>query len=66
MASTVGGLSIVKVEEEKPWYAAYPAPRATASVITRETILSWISNGKVVGRDLVLVDLRRMDYEVRL
>jgi arsenical-resistance protein 2 len=66
MASTVGDTRTVKAEAEKPWYAAYPAPKVAASVITRETVLSWMLKGKVGGKDFVLVDLRRMDYEVRL
>jgi hypothetical protein len=50
---------------EKPWHAAYPAPKTTAAVITRETLLSWMLEGKVAGKDFVLVDLRRTDFEVR-
>jgi arsenical-resistance protein 2 len=48
----------------KPWYAAYPAPQITASSVTRETLLSWMKEGKRAGKDFVLVDLRRTDYEV--
>ena len=54
-----------KVEAEKPWHAAYPAPKTIASAISRETLLSWMLEGKVAGKDFVLVDLRRTDYEVR-
>jgi hypothetical protein len=50
---------------EKPWHAAYPAPKTTAAVITRESLLSWMLEGKVAGKDFVLVDLRRTDFEVR-
>jgi hypothetical protein len=49
---------------EKPWHAAYPAPGTTAAAITRETLLSWMLEGKVAGKDFVLVDLRRTDFEV--
>ena len=56
----------VQVETERPWYAAYPAPQTSAPSITRETLLSWIKDGKRPGKDLVLVDLRRTDYEVCL
>lgn len=50
---------------EKPWYSAYPAPKTTAATITRKTLLSWMSEGKVAGKDFVLIDLRRVDFEVR-
>jgi hypothetical protein len=48
----------------KPWYTAYPTPQITASSVTRETLLSWMKDGKRAGKDFVLVDLRRTDYEV--
>lgn len=51
---------------EKPWHAAYPAPKITAAAITRESLLSWMLEGKVVGKDFVLVDLRRTDFKVSL
>jgi hypothetical protein len=54
----------VPVDSERPWHAAFPAPTAAASIITRETILSWMQAGRLPGNDFVLVDLRRMDYEV--
>lgn len=50
---------------EKPWHAVYPAPKTTAAVITRESLLTWMLEGKVAGKDFVLVDLRRTDFEVR-
>ncbi|KAJ5185425.1 hypothetical protein N7491_006707 [Penicillium cf. griseofulvum] len=48
---------------ELPWHAAYPAPRGTAPSISREELLQWIREGKQAGKDFVLVDLRRTDYE---
>lgn len=51
-------------ENEKPWHAAYPPPVLSAAVIKREELLGWVNEGKVAGRDYVLVDLRRVDYEV--
>ena len=57
-------LPAVPVESESPWYAAYPAPTVAASVITRETVMSWMRAGRLPGKDFVLVDLRRADYEV--
>jgi hypothetical protein len=58
--------NIVKVEIAKPWHAAYPAPKESASAITRGTLLSWMLNGKTASKDFVLVDLRRTDFEVHL
>lgn len=49
---------------ELPWHAAYPAPRGAASSILREELLQWIREGKQAGKDFLLVDLRRTDYEV--
>ena len=51
---------------EKPWHAAFPAPRNTAASITREEVLQWMREGKEPGKDYVLVDLRRNDHEVHL
>ncbi|KAH6714563.1 Rhodanese-like domain-containing protein [Leptodontidium sp. MPI-SDFR-AT-0119] len=55
--------SVSEPVAEKPWHAAYPAPKTTAAVITRESLLSWMLGGKVAGKDFVLVDLRRTDFE---
>ncbi|KAL4892741.1 Rhodanese-like domain-containing protein [Aspergillus ambiguus] len=49
--------------QEKPWHAAFPAPRNTAASITREEVLQWMREGKQAGKDYVLVDLRRNDFE---
>jgi arsenical-resistance protein 2 len=51
---------------EQPWHAAFPAPRNTASSISREEMLQWMREGKQAGKDYVLVDLRRNDHEVSL
>ncbi|KAI9801622.1 MAG: hypothetical protein M1825_003301 [Sarcosagium campestre] len=56
-------LNISEQVVEKPWHAAYPVPKTLAAVITRESLLSWMLEGKVAGKDFVLVDLRRMDFE---
>jgi hypothetical protein len=53
-----------KVAAEIPWHAAFPAPRGVAPSISREELLQWIRGGKQAGKDFVLVDLRRADYEV--
>jgi hypothetical protein len=46
------------------WHAAYPAPQTTADSLSRETLLSWMKDGKIAGKDFVLVDLRRIDHQV--
>ncbi|KAJ5561902.1 hypothetical protein N7535_003635 [Penicillium sp. DV-2018c] len=46
-----------------PWHAAFPAPKREAPSISREELLQWIRDGKQAGKDYVLVDLRRTDYE---
>ncbi|PQE10391.1 arsenate reductase (Arc2) protein [Rutstroemia sp. NJR-2017a WRK4] len=56
-------LSVSESAAEKPWHAAYPAPKSTAAVITRESLLSWMQEGKLAGKNFVLVDLRRTDFE---
>jgi hypothetical protein len=62
MASTEPSISKLKAEET--WYAALPAPKTTAPSVSRNHLLSWLKKDKVPGKDFVLVDLRRMDYEV--
>jgi len=49
---------------EKPWHATYPAPKTTSAAIARESLLSRMLKGKLAGKDFVLVDLRRTDFEV--
>jgi hypothetical protein len=56
----------VKEEPAKPWYDDYPIQRNVASAVTREALLSWMEKGKVSGKDFILVDLRRTDFEVSL
>ncbi|KAG0155256.1 Rhodanese-like [Penicillium digitatum] len=48
---------------ELPWHAAYPSPRGAAPSISREELLQWIQEGRQAGKDFILVDLRRTDYE---
>lgn len=55
---------MLKSTADEPWYAALPAPQATAHSIPRTHLLSWLQRDKVAGKDFVLVDLRRTDYEV--
>ena len=49
------------------WYAAYPAPRsAIAPSIPREEVLQLFRDGKVSNAEVILVDLRRDDFKVRV
>ncbi|CAG8054951.1 unnamed protein product [Penicillium salamii] len=48
---------------EAPWHAAFPAPKSAPSSISREELLQWTQEGKQAGKDFVLVDVRRTDYE---
>ncbi|EPS27613.1 hypothetical protein PDE_02557 [Penicillium oxalicum 114-2] len=48
---------------ELPWHAAYPAPKSTVPSLPRNQLLHWFQNGKQPGRDFVLVDVRRTDFE---
>lgn len=51
--------------EKQPWHAAYPVPTSAAVYLPQATALEWMeSSEKIVGRDFVLVDLRRNDHEV--
>ncbi|KAJ5157487.1 Rhodanese-like domain-containing protein [Penicillium canariense] len=48
---------------EAPWHAAYPAPNAAAGSLPRHELLQWFRDGKQPGKDFVLVDVRRTDFE---
>lgn len=52
--------------EEQPWHAAFPSPKSVATPVSREQMHNWLIEGKVPGKDFVLVDLRRNDYKVCL
>lgn len=48
------------------WYDAYPPPRNTSPPgIERKDLLALLQSGKRPGKDLLLLDLRRTDHEVR-
>lgn len=50
---------------EVPWHAAYPEPRTkNLPKITREELLDRMKRGEKSGKDFVLVDVRRTDFEV--
>ncbi|KAK0387781.1 hypothetical protein NLU13_4026 [Sarocladium strictum] len=49
---------------EAPWHAKYPAPTYVPSEISREDALAMLKDpSQVAGRDYVLVDVRRNDFE---
>lgn len=54
------------IDNPPPWHAAYPAPNATPGALPRQELLRWFREGKQAGRDFVLVDVRRTDFEVCL
>lgn len=65
MAASITATDDRKARTEAPWYAAYPPPKNTnPASITRSEILQWFQDGKKNGKDFLLIDLRRTDYEV--
>ena len=51
-------------QEEKPWHAAFPAPRTTAPLLERDSVFRMLSAmGDIFSIGLLLVDVRRTDYE---
>ncbi|KAI1812487.1 Rhodanese-like domain-containing protein [Poronia punctata] len=51
------------MSSEQPWHAAFPAPKTTEpDALTREEVLAKLQAGGN-GKDFVIVDLRRNDYE---
>ena len=65
MAVTANTTTNSDYNPELPWYAAYPPPRhSTYPSISRVEVLQLFRDGKEVGRDFILIDLRRTDYEV--
>lgn len=53
-------------EAEVPWHSAFPAPRKQSPLsISRFEVLQLVKNVDEPGKDFVLVDLRRMDHEVK-
>lgn len=52
---------------DTPWHSAYPAPRnKNPASITRVQLLKDLDAGQQSGKDFLLIDLRRTDFEVRL
>ena len=51
---------------EAPWHEAFPPPKnSSPDSISRADLLQSCKDGKKAGKDFVLVDLRRIDHEVR-
>lgn len=44
------------------WHAAFPAPKAPTQFITRGDVLDLFT-GKIAGKDFILIDVRRTDFE---
>jgi len=67
MASTTTNPTTETAAAAPPWHAAFPAPKSEVVTITREEVLGMLKGqtGEVAGKDFVLVDLRRNDFEVR-
>ncbi|KAK9349902.1 hypothetical protein V1523DRAFT_442939 [Lipomyces doorenjongii] len=64
LAENTNDTNKVRSQIEAPWHAAYPEARTVAASISRLELLKWFREGKIPGRDFVLVDLRRTDHEV--
>lgn len=48
-----------------PWHAAYPEPKTKSpATVTRQEVLGMLRAAEKPQKNFVLVDLRRMDYEV--
>lgn len=50
-------------QKEAPWHAAFPATKSNPDSVSKEELLAWLKEGQEGGKDFVLVDLRRTDYE---
>ena len=54
-----------KTANIKPWYEAYPEPSTkTPPTISRQELLKWINEGKLAGKDFIVVDVRGKDHVV--
>jgi len=59
-------MSTPDIPRNTPWHAAYPAPKSEVNSLPRQELLRWLKEGKQAGKDFVLVDVRRNDFEVLL
>lgn len=51
---------------EQPWHAAFPAALSEARPITAAETLDLLKSDDMHDQQFVLIDLRRVDYEVSL
>ncbi|OQD70023.1 hypothetical protein PENDEC_c027G03805 [Penicillium decumbens] len=56
-------MSTPDIPRNTPWHAAYPAPKSEVNSLPRQELLRWLKEGKQPGKDFVLVDVRRNDFE---
>lgn len=64
MSTTNKGFTAPPVEE-KPWHAAFPSPTSTPARVEAEELKQWMEEKiELDGRDWVVVDVRRTDFEV--
>ncbi|KAI5849244.1 Rhodanese-like domain-containing protein [Tricharina praecox] len=49
-------------QKPAPWHAAFPAPVSKATFVTREETRK-LFEAKTAGKDFILVDVRRTDFE---
>lgn len=48
-----------------PWYTNFPTPRSSARALTDEEVATLMRDpAKKAGKDYVIVDVRRTDFEV--
>ncbi|KAK9475598.1 hypothetical protein V1514DRAFT_34847, partial [Lipomyces japonicus] len=48
---------------EAPWYDAFPKPVIEPATITKKEVLQRIINDESQGKSVILVDVRRTDFE---
>jgi hypothetical protein len=52
-------------QPQKKWFDVYPPPSTSAPpTVSREEVLAWLKEGKVAGKEFVVVDLRGKDHTV--
>jgi len=50
---------------QRPWFEAYPPPKnPQPETVPREELRQWFLQGQKPGKDFILVDVRREDFEV--
>lgn len=51
--------------EQQPWHSAFPTPSFNSKRITANELVA-IMKEKVAGKEYIVVDVRRADFEVRV